>query len=50
MRLELNEIFDRLCLRRMVTMKGMFLSGGEKDEHEKKDESTFGRELRDCID
>ena len=34
MRLELNEIFDRLCLRMIVTMKGMFLSGGEKDEHE----------------
>ena len=34
MRLELNEIFDRLCLRMIVTMKGMFLSGGEKDEYE----------------
>ena len=29
-------ILDRLWLRMIVTMKGMFLSGGEKDEHEKK--------------
>ena len=33
-RLELDEIFDRPCLRVIVTMKGMFLSGGEKDEYE----------------
>ena len=45
-RLELNEIFDRLCLRMIVTMKGMFLSGGEKDEHEMRKKKHFWSEVK----